>query len=522
MSYAIPSYYDEATELPAQSVPDLVFVPRSRHHWVAFVIPALLAGASWAGGGFPGLTDIAFLLFTIVCAAFLTAEFYYFPRRFGIGGLVLYGGVLCWFCQDYFTHWFNQTDFTDGFGAGNIAKVAFLHILFVGLMSVGLNIQAGRWAWKSLLLVPDPGDPRFFLCILLLLFGFGLTPYMFFCNENFFLAVFHAATATWTQAPAFNVYRDGNLNYNWGAYVAQIMGVGEVSGLLAIVYAITIARNWYTRLLGVLIWSFYVLLAYHTGRRGDISFNLLPPIALLFIKYQARCAAAFRKFSVRGYVICAVLTLTMQLAIQIQGRFRGGGLANADVSKVHLFENAGNTMFSEGLLGYYLIPDTRPFVYAGDFPGEGFVMAMPQTTFDFVVGIIPRALWHDKPVDKLWSWYNKQYLNESTGDGTVGTTISHGLVGSWYFKFGMGGVVEGALLVGWLMGVSERALQNSEGKPIGILMSLSFAVWLFRTYRDFIFIDLYGLIIGGVVLSILVYLFRPLLSGAPSAQVATG
>ena len=190
------------------------------------------------------------------------------------------------------------------------------------------------------------------------------------------------------------------------------------------------------------------------------------------------------------------------------------------MSQVDIFKNQGNTMFSEGLLGYTLVPDVHPFFYAEDFPGEGFLWAMPRTLFDFSIGPIPRALWNSKPIDKLWTWYNIAYTG--MGNGTSGTTISHGLVGSWYFKYGMGGVIEGALLVGWLMGISERALQNSDGKPIGILMSLGFATWIFRIYRDFIFIELYGLLLGGLALYILVPLMRPILQGGNTQSSGTG
>jgi hypothetical protein len=167
-------------------------------------------------------------------------------------------------------------------------------------------------------------------------------------------------------------------------------------------------------------------------------------------------------------------------------------------------------MFSEGLLGYLLVPDVRPFVYAADFPGEGFIVAIPRTAFDLVIGIIPRALWHDKPVDALWEWYNNVYQ----GSGRNGTTISKGLVGSWYFKYGIGGLIEGGVLMGWLMGLSERALQHSEGKPIHILFSLAFATWIFRTYRDFIFIDLYGIVLGGICLYFMIPMMRPILGGS--------
>jgi hypothetical protein len=529
MSYAIPGIYEEAaiTEAPAR---DLIFVPRSRNQWVFFLAPLAICGISYIANGIPFLTDMGFLMFTVLCGVFLTAEFFHFPRRFGIGGLVLYGGTLCWFCQDYFTHWFNADSnggvlsmnvTGDMMAAWVVAKAAFLHVLFIMLMAISLNWKFGHWLERLILIVPDPGDDRFYVFIVLFLFSFSLCPYFLFNAEVWYMCIYHALFAGWTGGAQLDVFRTGNLNYNWGAYVAQIMQVGEVGGIVAIVYAIIIANSWPKRLFGIAIWTFNALIGFESGRRGEICFSLLPPIALLFIKYQAQAAALFKKASIKSYIICGLLTLGMQFVVQFQGTFRGyeGGYNSADMSKLELFKNQGNTMFSEGLLAYSQIGVTMPYFNAQDFPGEGAILAIPHTVFDAVVGIIPRALWHDKPVDALWEWYNKAYTG--VGNGVEGTTIAHGLIGSWYFKYGMAGMIEGALLVGWLMGISERALQHSEGKPIGILMSLGFAVWIFRTYRDFIFIDLYGLILGAIVLTIAIPVMRPLLGGTSSSQYHT-
>jgi hypothetical protein len=511
MSYAIPSHYDEPALDYAVPQQDLIFVPRSKWQWVPFILPIMLTGLSWMQGGEPELTDLGFLIFTILCGIYLISEFMNFPRRFGIGGLILWGGVLCWFCQDYFTQWFHRDFATSPMAPIVIAKAAFLHVTFVTLMSIGLGIDKGLWAEKILLIVPDPGDDRFYLSVMLALAAFGISPYFLFNapDQPWYSCMFHSMFSGWVGPPHFDVYRTGNLNYSWGAYVAQIMQVGEVSGIVSIVYTILIARGILQRLLGITIWSFYALVAFETGRRGNIAFTVLPPIALLFIKYQARAAAMFKTFSLKAFLVCGLLTVGMQFVIQFQGTFRDSGFSTADLSRLNLVENQGNTMFSEGLLGYALIPDIHPFVYS-DFPGEGFFVAIPKTVFDLFIGIIPRALWHDKPVDSLWEWYNTVYA----GTGREGTTISKGLVGSWYFKYGVGGLIEGGILMGWLMGLSERALQHSEGKPIHILFALAFATWIFRTYRDFIFIDLYGLILGAICLYFMIPMMRPLLGGA--------
>jgi hypothetical protein len=532
MSYAIPGIYEEAPALEYEPVRgDLIFVPRSKNQWIPFLVPLALCAFSWLGGGIPFLTDAGFTIFTLLCLAFVTIEFIRFPRRFGIGGLVLWGGTLCWFCQDYFAHWFNA-EFSGGIltmkntGEGArawsavmpawvIAKAAFLHVLFVMAMSLSLNWNIGTWLEKLILIVPNPVDNRFYMMIMLTLFCFSLCPYLVFNAEPWYLCIYHALFAGWTGPPQLFVFRTGNLNYSWGGYVAQIMQVGEVGGIVAIIYTILIARSWTSRMVGIFIWTFNAMIAFETGRRGEISFSLLPPIAALFIKYQAQAAEAFKKYSKKAYIVCGLLTVCLLWIVQFQGTFRSnqGGYGTADLAQLDLTKSQGNTMFSEGLKAYAQVGETLPYFYSQDFPGEGAILAVPHTVFDFVIGFIPRALWPNKPVDALWAWYNREYTG--AGNGVEGTTIAHGLVGSWYFKYGLAGMIEGALLVGWLMGTSERALQHSKGEPIGILMSLGVAVWIFRTYRDFIFIDLYGLILGLITLYIIVRIFNGFLGSAP-------
>ena len=56
-------------------------------------------------------------------------------------------------------------------------------------------------------------------------------------------------------------------------------------------------------------------------------------------------------------------------------------------------------------------------------------------------------------------------------DNIQGTTISHGLVGHWYFPYGWAGVIEGGLLFGWLLVVGERALVKNLNRPLTISSS---------------------------------------------------
>src|SRR5690348_14148633 len=97
----IASYSPELSLLDqdyAATLPVRGYKARPRFIPALYVAPALLAGLSWMMGGKPFMTDLAFLLLACLCGFFAVMELINFPRRFGVGGLVLFGGSLFWFC----------------------------------------------------------------------------------------------------------------------------------------------------------------------------------------------------------------------------------------------------------------------------------------------------------------------------------------------------------------------------------------------------------------------------------------
>jgi hypothetical protein len=162
-------------------------------------------------------------------------------------------------------------------------------------------------------------------------------------------------------------------------------------------------------------------------------------------------------------------------------------------------------MFSEGLKAWQIFPDKSGGFYHDTFPGAGLIRPIPESIFWFLIGPIPRALWHDKPIDEFGPWYSNFITGESSG--AYGTTVSGGAVGGWYFQYGPFGVVNAGLIYGWLMGVTERSLQRARGRPTSILFSLCIATFMFRSYRDLWWQALYPIMIGGVVMYVLVRFF---------------
>jgi hypothetical protein len=166
--------------------------------------------------------------------------------------------------------------------------------------------------------------------------------------------------------------------------------------------------------------------------------------------------------------------------LQVQITYRNVGFGQIKMEEVKTGIE-GNSMFSEGLLGMAIVPEQRGF-FQNSFPGHGMLLAMPDLAWRFLYGPIPRALWPDKPIDPLWRWYNSVVTGRPE-EMTEGTTVATGLVGDFYFRHGMAGLIQGGLLFGYLCLVAERMLQNSQGRLIQLVTSVGLLVFLFRSFR---------------------------------------
>lgn len=491
---------------------------RSRWQPLVFLLPGATAAVSWAAGGAPLLTDLCFLMIAIICAVFLIGEFRAFSFRWGIGGMLVYGGVLVWFCQDYFHNFFGKSLFDrlnmPQVPAETVARAAMFHVLFIIMMILGLRIRLKDKLENFLRLMPDPGSEAQYVMLIGGLWLFGMSPYVFFTANHNPLEAFwadvmggRAGGAIWTAG------RTGNVNFNYGAYLAQVLQVGQMASILGGFYAVCIARSWLGRLFGFAVWVPTAMLAFGSGTRGNMVSVMLPMVGFAFLKFQARAADAGRRVSKRGYMILGTLLLAMLVTVQIQITFRGSGFQDADLSQVSERTIEGNRMFSESLRGFELIPKYQDAFYA-KYPGEGLAMAIPDQVFWFFVSPIPRAIWTNKPVDAVWQWYNNTVAGTT---GTEGTTISNGAVGHWYFRYGFWGVVEGGLFVGFLMGTVERLLRNGyRTSPMAIVVSLAIATFLFRAYRGLVWIEFHGTLVGLVSLAIAVW-FIHVFFGNPRA-----
>jgi hypothetical protein len=389
--------------------------------------------------------------------------------------------------------------------------------IFMFGMALGLQIRLGGKLEKLIARFPEPGSERMYVVLILGMFLFGMSPYVIFTNQPFYIAIWNDIVGGRSTTGLWLVGRTGNVNYNYGAYLAQVLQVAQFASILGAFLAVCISRTWLTRAFGIAVWIPSALLGFGTGSRGALVMVALPLIGFLFIRFQAEAAAVFRRVSFRGYFWLAVTLFIVLVLVQVQITFRNEGFRSADLDKVSVSDVQGNAMFSESLKGFELIPKYQP-PFFDRFPGEAILRPIPEALFWFFVSPVPRAFWTEKPIDPVWLWYNNVVAGTK---GNEGTTISHGAVGYWYFRFGVWGVIQGGMFMGFLMGVVERLLRfYSAEKPILIVISLALATFLFRCYRGLSWIELHATIVGMVALAVAIYILRPFFGSQQPAEPA--
>jgi hypothetical protein len=532
--YDIPEYVDPETEYaaavaaaPAGPVYGPWAEPLKRANWIPalFVLPMIFTGISWLSRGVPLLTDFGMVCLLISCVACAFSEVGAFARRFGIGGLVLFGGVVIWYLHDYMTNWFNlnYAGAIVPYSREVVAKAAFFTSMFTAAGSVGLLLNPPRRLIRLSYWIPEPPSARTYFAAVLFMCAIGMIPYVFFTQGSILENLYNGLTAMRSgMGVNFTVGRTGNLNYSWGGYMAQLLQVGQTGGLLGMFYVVMIPGSRISKVICVIIWMFWSGMSFGTGSRGEFLFNILPVAGLVYIRYNALAAAYLKRFSTRSIIYTGLFMLFVLFLVQVQGTYRSVGFHSEELGNVQVFQNNGNDMFTEGLLGYQYFPTQFGFV-SDTFPGAALVMPIPDVAVRYGISWIPRVLWHNKPgISSIGQWYNQQLsggtaTNDESGDVQAGGTVCPSIATLAYMGYGWPGVVEIGMLFGWLCKLSERCLYANLNKPFAMMFAMGLATWLMRDFRDLTPHDLYPILIGTGVGTIAIFVLRTFAGGpAPS------
>lgn len=495
--------------LPAPAVAPLASQARRPTTAPLFLLPSVaLTGMAYAAGSAHALTNTGFLWMTVCCAGFLMAEARNLRTRQGWGAITLYGGVLIWFCMDYFTHWWTPqwNLFPQGIEAV-IAKMAFLHTLFVTLMAFGLTLRVPDRAIHWINRYPEPKNMDFLFWFSLVIFLANLLYIKCFSNDDLLTTIYKSFFGGRNGQSGFRAALSGNLNYNILGYLSFVQDYLFIAAITAFTYVLTPSAHRTKKAICLAIFAYGLLTAFGGGTRSAVLTILLPVICILLLR---GIQTGTLRTTWHWIVILGAIGLVM---IQFQTVFRskssGFYLDRVDLSDQRLTkEVSGNTMFSESLDAYFDIPEHKPFFH-NSFAGEGAIRAFPQMAFWFAIGPIPRPLWHDKPLDPAWAYRSEDAAY--TGEAHQGTTISYGLVGAWYFRFGLAGVIEGGILMGWLYAVVERMLRTVFMRLafLRLTIALFLLSTLFFFFRDIVFFAIWRIIILYVLTYFAIKIFFP-------------
>ncbi|MGA3067878.1 MAG: hypothetical protein ABSF29_13630 [Tepidisphaeraceae bacterium] len=535
--HEIPEYGEPVSEY----VPQQVVAPATlgvlgpaltRPRWlpVLFLMPLIFCGISWQCGGVPLFTDVGMFWLLMTLFVIMLGELKSFSRRFGVGAFVLFGGSLVWYMDDYMTNWFgvNFSATATPYGRETVAKAAFFTCLFIMSASAGLLMNPPKFLVRWSYALPEPPSPRVYFVAIMGMFAIGMIPIVFFTRGSLLENIYQGFTAmrSTTGGINFTTGRTGNLNYSWGGYLAQVMEVGEIGAILAMYYVVMIPGSRTSKVICILIWLYQSAMAFGGGSRGEFLFHVFPVAGLLFVRYMTIAASYLKRFSKRAVIYSSIFMFCTLVVVQIQGTFRTVGLEQADLGELQVFKNQGNSMFTEGLLGYQYFPGA--FGYTGDiFPGATFIMPIPDVAVRYGISWIPRVLWHGKPgISAVGQWYNKQMsggtaVNEEGGDVQSGGTVAPSISALAYMGYGWAGVVEIGILFGLLCKLAEQCLYVNLNKPFGLMFSMGLVTWLFRDFRDLTPHDLYPLLIGTIVGAAGIFVLNAFAGGAPAGgQVA--
>lgn len=497
--------------------PQMQYVERRR--WVPFVflVPTLMGALSWVAGGLPALSDAAIGLLIILLILRFIRELQMFGLRLGVGAMVMSGGALIWWCYDYCIHWWGlrPIDFdtyVDPYFPTNVgmppwvvAKAVCLHAMFIMMMSFGLTVK-----WKSMGVkrvlhwMWEPINRNAVFTVILFIFLASLTPYLL-SSKGFFNAIWLSIFAgRGGEDNGISVGRTGSVNTSWWGYLSQLVELGYFGGFLAAFYAVTMSRS---ALQSIACWGIFALqcaLAFGTGTRGNTMFVVAPVVCLVFIRHHTKITGMLVRFSPRAYITSMGIGLMLMVLMQIQGFFRNQGFKDVMLDEIDFGTLQGNEMFTTTLPGLAAIPElSAPF--AAPFPGAGWFTCVPDMIRWFVINPIPRVIWQDKPIDYSGLWY-KHIVTGTDISNAEGTTISSGLVGEPYIKYGMPGVLQLGFIFGWLLRNCEVSLRQAVNRPMAMLATLGLLVFLLRSFRNFWFHSLYPVIYSCILISIILAL----------------
>lgn len=208
------------------------------------------------------------------------------------------------------------------------------------------------------------------------------------------------------------------------------------------------------------------VLYFDQGTRSLFALVVLPPFTVCWIRVRRRSTRA-------AYVVLVAGCTALLLALQYQLVYRAA-YTRADVGSL-LLQNLltlGGTsdFFKETLYSVALIPAYHPFFHE-------------SPVVEFLLSVIPRALWPSKPTPQL-VWFYTLYRWGIDIRYVAGNALP-GVIGQFYMDWGWIGPAIAGAAFGWISWMIDRYLGRVDAmtSPYRATAGLMGVVWLLLQFR---------------------------------------
>lgn len=429
------------------------------------------------------------VLFPIVVFAFKLIGFK--KARISVP-LMLFGVFLC-VCMDPLKYYWmgGRIRSPRGFPEPSheaFSDVGFLVSLFCFMALLVITLKPGKKK-SALKTIKGPQTIKQVLISAVVLFVIGLIPFLLLGGDSVSLSSITEAVSRGRSGGGLQFETTNSASST--AHILVLANATVVSGVLAGYGLIAFSGKRNTKVFLFVLFIASLLFVASGGGRTRVGFVLFPLIILLYLKLINLKQNKYI-WLVGCFVVFTLILMIIQLRYRDQGWQQIGQDYNVSQS------GYSNDLCTELAVIVSHYPEQEYFL-GGDNIFERTVYPIPKFLYFFVANPIPRILWSGKPESPSWAKYN--YLRTGSTAEDQGSTVTATVMGRFYMEYGIPGVIEIGLLMGFLWRLVDKAIINHEWNSFAVLISCMFSYYLLQSTRDLwpgwlypvLFLILYGI-----------------------------
>jgi len=231
-----------------------------------------------------------------------------------------------------------------------------------------------------------------------------------------------------------------------------------------------------------------------SGGRAALILGTLLPVTVLVHYLRRPLAARTLVFVLAGAVVLFVGSRVVTRDAVYEGRQQ----SRAALVQQALLHLPASTVGSHEAIPF------DSLVTLVDASNAGAPLQLGRTYLPILSFLVPRAVWHGKPVGGANAWFTRTYYPDYYGPDRIETSVS--MIGELYANFGAAGIVVGCFLFGFVASLLYRRLLATSSLRYVLLYALLLG-YVFTLVRG----DAYHSITGAYLTAGLALLMYPVM-----------